>query len=184
MFAGRTVIPMKLLKELAIGNIQPMARTNVPELQERRCLRQTAGRGTKARVSPKRRYLVFFMFQKNVRRSFIEYLQSNLYQNSENCYIGSESTFSQSLIYNRPTDWMKDTTSPRPPHGQAMGASDATPLMRGQERHPEQTVRITSQQRPAGELCLFSDSFSADGILRVPSVGVYMEGVLKTESRI
>ena len=25
MFAGRTVIPMKLLKELACGNIQPMA---------------------------------------------------------------------------------------------------------------------------------------------------------------
>jgi len=113
------------------------------------------------------------MFQKNVRRSFIEYLQSNLYQNPENCYIGSESTFSQSLIYNRPTDRMKDTTSPRPPHGQAMGASDATPLMRGQERHPEQTARITSQQRPAGELCLFSDSFSADGILRVSTVYIW-----------
>ena len=26
MFAGRTVIPMKLLKELALGNIQPMVR--------------------------------------------------------------------------------------------------------------------------------------------------------------
>ena len=35
-------------------------------------------------------------------------------------------------------------------------ASDATPLRKGQERHLEQTARITSQKRPAGELCLLA----------------------------
>ena len=39
---------MKLLKELALGNIQPMARTNVPDLQERQRLREAVGRGDSA----------------------------------------------------------------------------------------------------------------------------------------
>ena len=39
---------MKLLKELALGNIQPMARTNVPKLQERQRLREAVGRGDSA----------------------------------------------------------------------------------------------------------------------------------------
>jgi len=58
---------------------------------------------------------------------------------------------------------MKDTTSPRPPHGQAMDASDATPLMRGQERHPEQTAQA-KQNAPRENYAITREIIQSGGL--------------------
>jgi len=58
---------------------------------------------------------------------------------------------------------MRDTTLPRPPHGQAMGASDATPLRKGQERHPEQTAQ-EKQNAPRENYAITREIIQSGGL--------------------